>query len=318
VSDAVRSLVRARAFPAAAALGSLLVWNAIFQPRFFAVLADIAHRGTPVLLLSLGQALVLATGGVDLSVGAVMALSSSLAAILLTQTGLPPLTVVAIAIGAGLALGMWNGALIAYLRIQPIVATLVLLTAGRGIAQLISGGGILSFHDDDFGALATGNFLGLPSTVILVAVAYASLGCLAHKTTLGFHLAAVGSNERAARLSGLRVGRIQILAYGLCGALAALAGLVVCADVGAADASHVGLYLELDSILAAVIGGAALAGGRMCLTGALLGALANQALTTTLLLEGLGTETALCVKAAAVLLVVTLQHAALRSAEARA
>ncbi|MEO6711538.1 MAG: ABC transporter permease [Planctomycetota bacterium] len=318
MSDAIRRLVRARAFPAAAALVSLLAWNALFQPRFFGVIADIAHRGTPVMLLSLGQAFVLATGGVDLSVGAVMALSSSLAAILLTQTGLPPLAVIAIAIALGLALGMWNGALIAYLRIQPIVATLVLLTAGRGIAQLISGGGILSFRNDDFGALATGDFLGVPATVLLVAAAYGILGSLVQRTTLGFHLAAVGSNERAARLSGLRVGRIQILAYGLCGALAALAGLVVCADVGAADASHVGLYLELDSILAAVIGGAALAGGRMCIVGALLGALANQALTTTLLLEGLGTETALCVKAAAVLLVVALQHAAPRSVEAQA
>lgn len=318
MSDTLRKFARARAFPAAAALLVLLGWNAIFQQHFAGVLVDIGHRGTPVMLLALGQALVLATGGVDLSVGAVMALASSLAAILLTQTGLPAEAVIAIAIAAGLALGLWNGALVAWLRIQPIVATLVLLTAGRGIAQLISGGGILSFRRSDFGALAGGGFLGLPTTLFLVAAIYVGVGLLVRRTTLGFHLEAIGSNERAARLSGLRVGRIQLLAYALCGALAALAGLVVCADVGAADASHVGLYLELDAILAAVIGGAALSGGRMCIAGALLGALANQALTTTLLLEGLGTETALCLKAAAVLLVVALQHAARRTAEARA
>ncbi len=318
MSDTFRKLTRARVFPAAVALLALLAWNALNQPRFSGVLADIAQRGTPVMLLSLGQALVLATGGVDLSVGAVMAISSSLSAILLTQTVLPAGAVIAIAISVGLALGVWNGALVAYLKIQPIVATLVLLTAGRGVAQLISGGGILTFRRVDFGALAHGNFFGLPATVLLVAVLYAGVGFLARKTTLGFHLEAVGSNERAARLSGLRVGRIQTFAYTMCGSLAALAGLVVCADVGAADASHVGLYLELDAILAAVIGGTALTGGRMCITGALLGALANQALTTTLLLCGLGTETALCVKAAAVLLVVALQHAGMRRAEARA
>ena len=318
MSDTLRRLSRARAFPAAAALLVLLAWNALFQPQFLGVLVDIVHRGTPVLLLALGQTLVLATGGVDLSVGAVMALGSSLAAILLTQAGLPAEAVITIAICAGLALGAWNGALVAHLRIQPIVATLVLLTAGRGIAQLISGGGILSFRRSDFGALASGNFLGLPTTLFLAAALYAGVGLLVRRTTLGFHLEAIGSNERAARLSGLRVGRIQVLAYTLCGGLAALAGLVVCADVGAADASHVGLYLELDAILAAVIGGASLSGGRMCISGTLLGALANQALTTTLLLEGLGTPTALCVKAAAVLLVVALQHAARRTAEARA
>jgi ribose/xylose/arabinose/galactoside ABC-type transport system permease subunit len=318
VSAALRRLTRARAFPAAAALLALLAWNALSQPRFLGVLVDVLHRGTPVLLLSLGQALVLATGGVDLSVGAVMALSSSTAAVLLTQTGLPAGAVIAIALAVGLALGLWNGALVAALRIQPIVATLVLLTAGRGIAQLLSGGGILTFRRPDFGALATGSLLGVPATLLLVVALYGMVGFLARGTTLGFHLEAVGSNARAARLSGLRVGRIQILAYALCGVLAALAGLVVCADVGAADASHVGLYFELDAILAAVIGGTALTGGRLCVAGALLGALANQALSTTLLLEGLGTETALCVKAAAVLFVVALQHSALRTAEARA
>ncbi len=318
MSDKLRRLTRARAFPAAAALCVLLAWNALSEVRLVGVLADIMQRGTPVLLLALGQTLVLATGGVDLSVGAVMAISSSLAAILLTQTGLPAGAVIAIAIAVGLALGLWNGVLIAYLRIQPIVATLVLLTAGRGVAQLISGGGILTFRRPEFGALANGGLFGVPASLLLVVMLYASVGFLTRGTTLGFHLEAVGSNERAARLSGLRVARIKLLAYASCGALAALAGLVVCADVGAADASHVGLYLELDAILAAVIGGASLSGGKLCISGALLGALANQALTTTLLLAGLGTETALCVKAVAVLLVVVLQRAALRPSEEQA
>src|SRR5262249_10331802 len=163
-----------------------------------------------------GQALVLATGGVDLSVGAGMAIASSLAATLLARTGLPAGAVIAVVLAAGLALGLWNGALVAFVRIPPIVATLVLLTAGRGVGQLLSGGGLLAFRRPDFGALAGASFLGVPATVFLVAALYGSAGLVARGTTLGFHLEAVGSNERAARLSGLRVGRIKLVAYAVC------------------------------------------------------------------------------------------------------
>jgi ribose/xylose/arabinose/galactoside ABC-type transport system permease subunit len=321
-------LLRSRALPAAAALGLLLLADALFVPRFLELqardgrlhgaLVDILQRGAPLLLLALGMTPVIGLGGVDLSVGAAMAFASSLAAVLLTQTALPEGAVAALALASGLAVGLSSGGLVAFLRVQPIVATLVLMTAGRGIAQLLSGGGILAFESPGLSSLARGSFVGLPIAGLLVLSLYAATALLLRRTTLGLHVEAVGDNERAARLCGIRVGRVQLFAYGLCGALAALAGLLVAADVGAADASHVGLYLELDAILAVVVGGTPLSGGRTSFAGSLCGALAIQALSTTFLFCGLASETALCVKAAAVLLAVALRSAAVRAAEVRA
>jgi simple sugar transport system permease protein len=317
------SLARSRALPAWTALALVLVWNALYTPGFtalewrdgrcFGALVDILHRGAPVMLLALGETAVIATGGVDLSVGAVMALSSSLAAVLLTTTGLGAPAVIAISLASGLALGAWNGALIGWLRIQPIVATLVLLSVGRGLAELLSGGGILSFQRDDFHRLSNASLLGLPSSVWIVLFVFACLATVFSTTTLRVHVEAVGDNERAARLAGLPTSATKVCVYAVSGVLAALAGLLVGSDVGAADASNTGRYLELDAILSVVIGGTALSGGRFSLAGALAGALVNQALTTALLMRGLGAETTLCVKAAAVLGAVALQSRHVRS-----
>src|SRR5206468_2727576 len=158
--------------------------------------------------------------------GAVMALSSSLAGILLAHSALPAGIVIALGLSAGLACGLVNGALVAFLRVQPIVATLVLLTAGRGLAQLLSGGGILTFESPGFRALSGTALLGLPSTFLLAAAAFVLLALLLRGTTLGLHVEAIGDNERAARLCGLRVGAVQLAAYALCGLLAGLACLL--------------------------------------------------------------------------------------------
>lgn len=323
-----RRLLRARCVPAIAALLVLLAADALFVPRLFDLsvvdasfrgpLVDVLRRGTPLLLVALGMTPVIGTGGVDLSVGAVMALASSLAALLLTQTGVSEPVALLLALALGLAVGLGNGALVGRLAVPPIVATLVLMTAGRGIAQLLTGGGIQAFASPGLTAAARGSLLGLPVAALVALSLYALLALLLRRTTLGLHVAAVGDNERAARLAGLRVGRVKLFAYGLSGTLAALAGLQVAADVGAADASHVGLYLELDAILAVVVGGTPLSGGRTSLLGTLAGALAIQTLTTTLLQLGLGPEVALVVKAGAVLLAVGLRVTVSRAAEVRA
>jgi ribose/xylose/arabinose/galactoside ABC-type transport system permease subunit len=328
IRDGIARVARARSFPAWSALGLLLAWNALFTPGFTAVeyrdgrcfgaLIDILHRGAPVMLLALGETAVIGTGGVDLSVGAVMALASSLAAVLLTATGLGVPAVIGASLAAGLMLGLWNGALVGFLRIQPIVATLVLLSVGRGLAELLSGGGILAFQRDAFHGFASGSLFGLSASVWIVIGVFAALALVLSKTTLQLHVEAIGDNERAAGLSGLSIATTKIWVYALCGSLAALSGILVCADVGAADASNTGRYLELDAILSVVIGGTALAGGRISLGGSIAGALVNQALTTSLLMRGLGTETTLCVKAAAVLGVVALQSGALRARWGRA
>lgn len=322
--DTIARLRRARSLPAWSALALLLVWNALFTPgftalefrdgRFFGALIDVLHRGAPVMLLALGQTAVIGTGGVDLSVGAVMALSSSLAAVLLSATGLGVPAVIGLSLAAGLVLGLWNGALVGLARIRPIVATLVLLSVGRGLAELLSGGGIRTFQSEGFCTLGSGALFGLPASAWIVASVFALLALALSRTTLRLHVEAIGDNERAARLAGLPIAATKVWVYTLCGGMAALAGLLVCADVGVADASNTGRYLELDAILSVVIGGTALSGGRISLSGSLAGALVNQALTTSLLMRGMGTETTLCVKAAAVLCVVALPSGPLRSA----
>jgi simple sugar transport system permease protein len=306
-----------RARPAALAFAALLLFDAFFVPHFLRLevrdgrligaLVDVLLRGAPLVLLAVGMTPVIGTGGVDLSVGSVMALASSFVAVLFANCGMTASSAVPLALGLGLAAGILNGALVAGLRVRPIVATLVTMTAGRGVAELLSGGGVMRFESAGLAAFARGALARLPAAGVAALAIAAVVALLLRRTTFGLHVEAVGDNPRAARLSGIRVRRVELLVYGLSGICAALAGLVVAGDVGAADASHVGLYLELDAILAVVVGGTRLSGGRTSVLGSVLGALAIQALSTTLLFLGLGTAAALCIKAAAVLAAVALR-----------
>ena len=318
----MKRLFAARAAPAAIVLLALLLAGALLVPRFLDLgivdgrvhgpLVDVLRHGAPLLLLAAGMTPVIATGGVDLSVGSVMALASSAAAAAIASGRASTPGAVLLGLALGLAAGVANGALVARMRIQPIVATLALLVAARGVAQLVSGAGILPFESPGLEAFARGSFAFLPAPFLAAIAAFVATGVLLRRTTFGLHVEATGDNERAARLSGVRVGRVQLLAYALSGLLAAAAGLLVAGDVRAADASHVGLYLELDAILAVVVGGTALSGGRASLVGSLLGALAIQTLSTTLLLLGVGAPAALCIKAGGVLLAVLAQASARR------
>jgi len=280
--------------------------------RLYGSMIDVMHRGAPVGLLAVGMTLVIASGGIDLSVGSVMAIAGAVAARAIV-VGDPPLVVV---IAAGLlvaaAAGLWNGLLVAWLGLQPIVATLILLVAGRGIAQLLTDGQIIVFERPAFEFLGTGALLGLPFTVWLAAGVAVVVVAALRATSFGLYLEAVGGNERAARLSGLPVGRTKLLAYTVCGLCAGLAGLIATADIKAADANNCGMYLELDAILAVVLGGTSLAGGRARLLGSLAGALLMQTLTTTMLMRGIGPPYALVVKAVAAVAVCCLYSQPLR------
>lgn len=273
--------------------------------RLFGSLIDVLNRGAPVALLSIGMVLVIAMRGIDLSVGAVMAISGAIAARLADSH--PLALVLAAALGAGLLCGLWNGVLVAVLGIQPIVATLILMVAGRGIAQLITEGRIVTFTSAALAFLGGGSVLGLPVPIVLTLGMLALTLAIMRGTALGLMVEATGGNPAASALAGVGTKLITVAVYLWSGLCAALAGIVAAADILGADANNAGLWLELDAILAVVIGGTSLFGGRFSIGLAVIGALIIQAINTGILLSGFPAETNLVVKAVVVLAVLLVQ-----------
>lgn len=304
------------------ALALLLLFNLLFTGGFFQVevrdghlygtLVDILNQGAKVMLLALGMTLVIATGGVDLSVGAIVAISGAVFAQRSVGAGWPPGLAIAAALALSVAAGAWNGVLVAYLRIQPIVATLILMVAGRGVAQLIAGGQIIAFENPALVYLGNGFLLGLPFTLTLVLAMLGLTAVLTRRTAFGLFIEAVGDNETASHFTGLPARQVKFLAYVFAGLCAGLAGLVAASNIKCADANHAGLYLELDAILAVVIGGTALTGGRFFLTGSMIGALLIQTLTQTLYMRNVSADIAPVPKALVILAVCLLQSPKLR------
>ncbi|MFJ5492681.1 galactofuranose ABC transporter, ATP-binding protein YtfT [Pectobacterium carotovorum] len=302
--------------PQLLALVAILLIDSMVAPNFFSLhiqdgrlfgsLIDILNRGAPVALLALGMTLVIATGGIDLSVGAVMAIAGATAATL-TAAGHPLPSVLLTALLVGALCGLWNGFLVAVLQIQPIVATLMLMVAGRGIAQLITEGQIITFDNAGLAKLGSGTLFYLPMPVIIACVVLLALWALTRKTALGLFIESVGINLRSARNAGVSTKLVLVAAYVICGVCAAVAGVIVTADIRGADANNAGLWLELDAILAVVIGGGSLLGGRFNLLLSVVGALIIQSMNTGILLSGYRPEFNLVLKALVVLLVLVMQ-----------
>ena len=274
--------------------------------RLFGSLIDVLNRGAPVAILALGMTLVIATRGIDLSVGAVMAIAGAMAATLTSQ-GYPLPVALGAAVGVGLACGLWNGFLVAVLEIQPFVATLILMVAGRGFAQLITEGQIITFVSEGFAAIGGGSFLMLPMAVVIAIVMLIITHFIVRYTALGLFIESIGANVRSSAYAGIGTKVVTIAVYMWCGLCAAIAGLIVTADIRGADANNAGLWLELDAILAVVIGGTSLFGGRFSLGLSVVGALIIQAMNTGILLSGYPPEYNLIVKAIVVLAVLLAQ-----------
>ncbi|WP_072088322.1 galactofuranose ABC transporter, ATP-binding protein YtfT [Yersinia frederiksenii] len=298
------------------ALAVILLIDSLVAPHFFSIhiqdgrlfgsVIDILNRGAPVALLALGMTLVIATGGIDLSVGAVMAIAGATAATL-TSAGYPlPLVLVA-ALTVGALCGLWNGFLVAVLQIQPIVATLMLMVAGRGIAQLITEGQIVTFDSGGLAKLGSSTLMYMPMSVVIALGMLIIVWLLTRKTALGLFIESVGINLRSARNAGVSTRLVLIAVYVICGICAAVAGIIVTADIRGADANNAGLWLELDAILAVVIGGASLMGGRFNLLLSVIGALIIQGMNTGILLSGYQPEFNLVLKAIVVLAVLVVQ-----------
>lgn len=298
------------------ALAVVLIVNWILFPGFFHVtwqdgrlfgsLIDVLNRGVPVAILAIGMSAVIATKGVDLSVGAVMAISGAVAATLVVD-GHPGYVAVIAALLVGIVCGVWNGILVAFLEIQPIVATLVLMVAGRGIAQLITEGTIVTFSNPLLIFIGTGSFAGFPMPVVIAAILLILSILLVRSSAIGLFIEAVGVNRAAASLAGIRSGLLLVAVYGFSGFCAAVSGLIVAGDIRGADANNAGLWLELDAILAVVIGGTSLLGGRFSIAMSVLGAIIIQAMNTGILVSGFPPEFNLVVKAAVIILIFIMQ-----------
>jgi ribose/xylose/arabinose/galactoside ABC-type transport system permease subunit len=307
----------------------LLVLNAAFNPNFlrlewrdghlYGSLIDILNRAAPLMLVALGMTLVIATRGIDISVGATVAITAAIAAwmiggALVVQNGVathvsrfPMPVAIAAALGVALLCGVWNGVLVGRVGMQPIVATLILMVAGRGIAQLITDGQIITIYYAPYFFIGSGYLLGLPFSLFIVAAVFALLWWVVTRTALGLFIQVVGINPAAARVAGVRARLITLSVYAFCGLCAGVAGLLISSNVKSADGNNAGQLMELDAILAVTLGGTSLNGGRFSLAGSVIGALIIQTLTYAIYSMGVPPEVNLVVKAMVVFVVMLLQ-----------
>lgn len=294
-------IVRHRLFWPCVALLTLIVVNSIARPQFlkitlhdgelYGTLITILRESAPLMLVALGMTLVIATRGIDLSVGAIMAVSGAVALTVIDGSNDPNnlgtvLTALVVALLVSLVLGAWNGFLVSVLGIQPIIATLVLMLAGRGVALLITGGFITTVNSTPFSYIAAGYLTVLPFAFFISVIAVAVIAVVERRTALGVLTEAVGINPEASRLAGVRSRGIIWGAYMVSGALAGVAGVIYASNIKAADANAAGLFIELYAILAVVLGGTSLSGGKFSIGGTVIGVLIIQTLDSTILFLG--------------------------------
>jgi ribose/xylose/arabinose/galactoside ABC-type transport system permease subunit len=315
----------------------ILVFNAIVAPGFFKLgiiedpvygkrlygnLVDIFNNGAPLMLVAIGMTLVIATGGVDLSVGAVIAISAAMGAVLInpalgnqlitndiltrnaTNTPLPIIILADLA--AGTLCGLWNGFLVSRAKIQPMVATLILMVAGRGIAQLITNGQIMTIYYTPYFWFGNGYILGLPVSIYIVALVLLLAWILVRKTAIGLFVESVGINAKSTFYSGINEQNVKLLAYAFCGFCGAIAGLILSSYVHSADGNNNGLNYELDAILSVVMGGTLMTGGRFSMFASVIGAVVIWTFTVTVYSLGVPANALLAAKAVLVLLVILL------------
>jgi len=289
------------------ALLAVVLFNLIATPNF-ATLRNVQLQlvqVSPILIVALGMALVIGTGGIDLSVGAVMALAASMIAIFVDQN---PWLAIMFAVVAGMVAGLLNGSLVAFLGIQPIIASLGLFVAGRGVALAFTNGRLVELFDPTLAGIGQNRLWGVPIAALLAGVLALMTAVLIRRTQFGRNLVAIGGNPRAAVGAGLPVRRVLVVVYVLCAVFAAFAGVLVTARSAAADPSFVGLLIELSAITAVVVGGTPLSGGRVRVLGTVAGAILMQLVFSTLIRHDLSDSDARMVQAAIIIAAVYFQR----------
>ena len=322
----VRKITKMRLFMPLVCLLVVLLVNVITTPSFFQIsinngvlygyIVDVVNRASELVILAVGMTLVTAaSGGQDISVGAVMAVAGAVCCQILsggqvtTNEFQNPLVLAVIAaLVVAMVCGAFNGFLVAHLNIQPMVATLILYTAGRGIAQLITQGQITYVRVETYEIM--GGYIGgcpIPTPIFIAILVIVIVNLILKKTALGLYIECVGINGAASRLVGLNSKMIKFLSYVICGLMAGIAGVVASSRIYSADANNIGLNLEMDAILAVALGGNILGGGKFSLMGSVIGAYTIQALTTTLYAMNVSADQLPVYKAVVVIIIVTLQ-----------
>ena len=310
-------------------LALIFLYNLIFTANFFAIeirdghlygnLIDIFKRAAPIMLMAIGLTLVIATGGIDISVGSVVAISCAVTAFLIggdlvvrdgavvSASRVPMAVALLCGVGVAVLAGGWNGMLVSRIGMQPIIATLILQVAGRGIAQMITRGQIITIYNEFFSGISNGYFLYLPNPVFIVAFMLVITVILVRKTALGLFIESVGSNATATRFSGIKAKNIIFWCYVFTGFCVGIAGILVCSNVRCADGNNAGLLMELDAILAVVMGGTSMSGGKFYLGGSMIGAIIIQTLTTSIYALGVPPEITQVVKAVVIFIICIIQ-----------
>jgi ribose/xylose/arabinose/galactoside ABC-type transport system permease subunit len=287
----------------------LLLLNAFITPNFvsYGTLRNLLLQVFPIMLVSLGMMLVISSEGIDISVGAIMSISASVTVKLFSlEFGLIPSIMAGLA--AGCLCGLFNGVMIARFKIQPIVITLILMIAGRGLAQIILGELSLSFYYTSLADLGSFKLGGLiPVQMIIMLAVILVIGFFVKTTVFARHVEAVGDNCRASKLSGVNIPLIIIGVYVLCGVLSGLAGIMEAARINSINAASLGLMVELDVIAAVAIGGTPFTGGKPRVMGTVLGALIVQLVTIIVNMNNIQFHYSLVIKAIIIVLALYLQ-----------
>lgn len=290
-------------------LALLLLVNIIATPNFFktSTFINLGTQSFSVILVSIGMALVIGVGGIDISAGSTMAVTAVVCCLLIDKDYSIGLAILAAFVVAA-AIGLFNGFLITKFKIQPIIVTLIFYIAGRGIAQVLNHGQTISFYDNGFTDLGLLRIADIPVQVYIALGITIIFFFINHKTAFGFQIQAAGDNVRTARLSGIPTQRITVAAYVIMALLCCLGAIVDSSRIGSADPNSLGDSIEIDAIAAVAIGGTSLNGGKINMLGTVLGAVLMQLITVTINMNNIEHAYSLVVKAAVIIAAVYLQR----------
>ena len=326
----LKTALRTPWFWAIVGIALLLLINTLKNPAYLALsvnpttgmltgnVLDILRVSAPIIMIALGMTFVIATGGIDLSVGSMMAVGGAVAMETLANfDGSSPVGAMFAAIGLALALtivlGAINGFLVAVVGLQPFITTLIMMLAARGIARVITGGQNTNATNEPFRLLSNGQILGIPTSFVLAIAIVVLIASVMRRTALGLMIESIGINPRASRLAGIRPRPILLGVYILSAALASVGGLFSVSEVMTVSVGGTGNLMELDAILAVVIGGTSLAGGKFSIVGSTVGALLIATLNKTVLFLGIPAAATPAFKAVVIIVLVLLQSERVRS-----